>query len=256
MIRNSLATVAAILSLTTVALGQPNTTPTITLMGGSANEFNWTFTAGGRFTTPIVDGNTWSLTNMSLIVFPLTGGRSDTYPVSDGSTVGSWTSTTAAYAQGQYAVFAIATATLPNTTRKMDISSQVITATIPAGNFAGTTNTTAVVKTYASMKLFSPSRVNNTMSATAQAGSGTYNGTLNAGPNLDLPPVMVLLPEGGGEFFRTTDGVWGSPQGKATTNTVANQLLQGTRYYSYIFCQGTCSNGDTQLNTSNLADKQ
>ncbi len=250
MIRNLVLLVAAILGLTTAALAVPNTTPSITISAiqknlpgpGPAQPTDWTFTVGGSYTAPVVNGNIWQLTGMTLIVVPKDGGRSDAYQVQPDNNPNSWTVTTKSCGTGDYFFFVIASAYLPDPLQTFDLCSAPVFANMPRNSPLGGLNNGFPANAYVSFFwLANPTRAGNVISGTARTlarGGATTD--------LQTKPVLVVIPKNGGMFFRSVNGSWGTPpaQQEPYTGTASSpQLPAGTQYYTYMHVTGNLAGG-------------
>ena len=267
MIRKLVLAVAAVFGLSAVALGQQpvpvggndapvqNLDPSITITQaqknfpgpGGANPTDWTFTVSGTFSAPVVNGNNWQLTGMSLTVVPKDGGRSDSYGVQAGSNPSSWTVTTNTCGAGDYFLFVIATASLPNPQTTTALSSAPVFSNMPQNSPTGQMNNAFPAKGYVSFNWFvNPTRNANMISATSRTNAGA-----NATTDLQSKPVIVVIPKNGGQYFRSNNGSWGNPpaQQEPYTGTASSpQLPAGTQYYTYMHMTGVRAGGTPPTN--------
>ena len=81
--------------------------------------------------------------------------------------------------------------------------------------------------------------------------------TATVNVDLNTMPVLNAIPKNGGEFFRSTNGTWGTPppQNPPYTGIASSPLLPASRtYYSYMHLRATGSDNTSQLDASSASD--
>ena len=255
MIRKLVLTVVAAFGLTTVAQAQVNGSVTInppTYDTDATRSWKLTFTGGF--------GNAagWTVDKFQVVLITKTGGISRTFATANPAGQNAWSITTdVAIEPSIYNAFVIAEtwdATVvqvvvddgppppaPQPAPRTPICSTVIevnTSTLAGG----ANNPTVGAQTYATLTfgLGSPVRIGAfTLQGKATTGRGLYVPQQNevTGTDYSVPPVMVSLPNNGGQFYRT-EGTWDAPAGPNTTITRAtdNKL-----YRMYMFSSAKTS---------------